>query len=122
MSYNKFPWTNTHGFNLDWIIETVKSTVTTVDVLSQEIDDISNTYETINNITTKRKLSPSGDFTGTWDGESKTSMELKIDDSYALSMAIMDAINAREAIGLIYDGGLIPFGEPIDRVIDGGAI
>lgn len=75
-SFNKFPWTNLHGFNLDWVIETVKSYVSKVDELSEEISDISNTYETKDNITNNRKLSTIGDFTGTLCNSQKTACEV----------------------------------------------
>ena len=81
MSYNKFPWVNTHGFNLDWVIQKVTEASNKVDDLTEEIENISDTYETKENITTSRKLSKTGDFTGTWFGNTFTKIFGKVDSN-----------------------------------------
>lgn len=120
MSFNKFPWTNMHGFNLDWIIETVKKYVTKVDELAEEIDDISETYETKDNITKSRKLSPSGDFTGTWFKETKTTIDARIDYAGELAKEVIEKLNSNESIEYVVDGGIYGDVEPPTIEFDGG--
>ena len=141
MSYNKFPWVNTHGFNLDWVIETVKSLQSTVE------NFVTTDFETKTNVTDNRKLSENGNFTGTLDSRSLSSIFTDIDkklyidgdllgtwfgdshdkivgdiaNSLLLSQTMIDAINARESIGLIYDGKQFPYDDMIlTTIIDGG--
>lgn len=77
---NKFPWSNMHGFNLDWIIETVKANNTKVENLEKKVDDFeeqtAELYETKENISEVRKLSNDGDFTGTLCNKAKTACEV----------------------------------------------
>lgn len=118
MSFNKFPWTNLHGFNLDWVIETVKSYTSKVDELAQEIEDFSDTYETKVNITNARKLSPSGNFTGTWFGKTFTKIFGKVDDNADMIEYLTNQFSDGRT-GLVIDGGF--FEETgIDKNYDGG--
>jgi len=118
MSFKKFPWTDMHGFNLDWVIETVKSYTSKVDELGQEIQDISDTYETKENITNSRKLSPSGNFTGKWNGKTYTEFYGEVDsNSDTLQYLVKQFSDGRT--GLVIDGGF--FEETgINKNYDGG--
>lgn len=120
-SFNKFPWTNLHGFNLDWVIEKVQECISTVSELTQEIADISETYETKENITTQRKLSPTGNFTGTWWGDSKASVDAKILDGQNAYNEVLDLINSNPELNVeIIDGKFYLSTETIEE-IDGGS-
>lgn len=103
-NFNKFPWTNLHGFNLDWVIETVKSFVSKVDELAAEIVNIPKIYETKENITNKRKLSPTGNFTGTWQGETYTKVFGKVDNNNDLIEYLTNQFSDGQT-GLVIDGG-----------------
>ena len=60
----KFPWSNFHGFNLDWVINTVKE-------IQESVENfVSQDFETKTNITINRKLDNNANFTGTWFGKS----------------------------------------------------
>lgn len=104
MSFNKFPWTNLHGFNLDWVIEKVQENITTVGELAQEIVGIPDKYETKENITNARKLSPSGNFTGTWNGEKHETMRGNIDNNRDQIRYIANQFSDGQT-GFVIDGG-----------------
>ena len=38
--FNEFPWTNFHGFNLDWILKTVKDSETKVNAFSENLSNL----------------------------------------------------------------------------------
>lgn len=116
----KYPWSNFHGMNLDWIVETVEYCKTKVDEFAQAIIDFPVLYEKKDDITNKRKLSPSGDFTGTWFTDTHSKITTDISTLEANYSTITDAINNRETFGLIYDGKIFPFTEDIETIIDGG--
>ncbi len=120
MSYNKYPWSNFHGFNLDWVIDTVKECKEMVDGVIEEVESIVDDYVTKDELTNKRRLSKLADFTGTWFGDTHTKIVNEIEESKQLSQTLIDAINARESIGLIYDGKTFPFVDPLQTIIDGG--
>jgi hypothetical protein len=137
MSYNKFPWTNFHGFNLDWVIEKVQECVSAVENFAQEIADIPTIYETKQNITNARKLSPDGNFTGKINGVNSSeyltktgdfkgsihgvdSFELLTEvDSNGDQIVYLTSQFVDGQTGLMVDGGF--FGEDeIDMNYDGG--
>jgi hypothetical protein len=78
MSFNKFPWSNMHGFNLDWVIETVKECKSLVDGIVQEVKDIFVNYATKTELKNKYKIDEKGNFTGTWFNDTKASIDVKI--------------------------------------------
>lgn len=119
-SKNKFPWTNMHGFNLDWVIETVKSYTSKVDELDTEIQDIGETYETKENITVKRQLSEKGNFTGTWFDNTFTTVYTMILSALELSEEIRDKLNSNESIEYVVDGGIYGDTTPPTIEFDGG--
>lgn len=120
MSYNKFPWSNLHGFNLDWVIETVKSCKETVDGIVQEVEDIFKVYVTKDELTTQRKLSEKADFTGTWFGETYSNIKQKLNDSLTFATWVYNAINNRDYYDGVFDGGLFTDLPNYDTEIDGG--
>jgi hypothetical protein len=79
-----------------------------------------NKKEYSTDITTRRKLSPTGNFTGTINGKTILSIFADINDSLSLSQTIIDMINARESIGSIYDGGSFIETVPPTITIEGG--
>jgi len=46
---NKFPWTNMHGFNLDWVIEQVKAALSAVDEYTLKVEHIETEVEELQN-------------------------------------------------------------------------
>lgn len=101
---NKFPWTNFHGFNLDWVIKKVQDCVEAVESFGETIANIGATYETKDNITTQRKLSSSGNFTGTWNGEKQSKIRGDIDNNRS-QISFLASQFADGATGLVIDGG-----------------
>lgn len=98
-------------------------TVETVESFQDEL----NKKEDSSNIANARKLSELGDFKGTWFGESyeeiiQRFIELGLDitEYQGLVDSLIETINNRESIGLIYDGGNFPFIDPPETIIDGG--
>jgi hypothetical protein len=104
MSFNKFPWTNFHGFNLDWVIEKVKECVAAVESFAEEIANIGATYETKQNITSVRKLSPTGNFTGTWKGKAFENVFGKVNTNTAM-IEYLTAQFSDGRTGFVIDGG-----------------
>lgn len=117
-NFNKFPWTNLHGFNLDWVIEKVKECISTVESMAQAIAEFPAKYETKENITTARKLSPTGNFTGTWFGEEKSSIDAKILEGLTNYQMLINYLIANPQLAwIIWDGGFFNTpvtGEPLD--------
>lgn len=122
---NKFPWTNLHGFNLDWVIETVKSYTEKVDDLLGQIDTLFDTYEKKNNLTNARKLSETGNFTGTWFGYAVTWFTERIAQLFTLVDSNADQIQFLTdqfqdgATGLIIECGFFTDND-INNSYDGG--
>lgn len=117
-NFNKFPWTNLHGFNLDWVIEKVKECVAAVESMAQAIAEFPSKYETKENITTARKLSPTGNFTGTWQGETYTKVFGKVDTNNDLINYLTNQFSDGRT-GLVIDGGFFEQ-TGIDKNYDGG--
>ena len=60
------------------------------------------------NITNNRKLSETGDFTGTWYGDTKSSIDNKIANGQALYHNLIDLINTNPELNFeIFDGGFL---------------
>lgn len=119
-TWNKFPWSNMHGFNMDWLIETVQECKSLVDGIVEEVNNIFGKYVTKDELTTQRKLSESGDFTGTWFGNTWTYVLSLINDSLSFSKSVADAINNRDYYDGVFDGGLFTDPAEYDTEIDGG--
>ena len=116
--YNKFPWVNTHGFNLNWVIETVKECKATVDGIVEEVANIFNNYVTKDDLTNTRKLSENGDFTGTWDGEKQIDVVSGIDSNKDQIQYLTSQFSDGQT-GLIVDGGFFT-DTGIKKNYDGG--
>lgn len=111
------------------VIEWFNDTIEHVEVLEGELD----AKEDSSNITGARKLSENGDFTGTWFGESKSSVDQKILNGQNLYQGVIDLINSNPELNIeIIDGGffassVIPeeidagdFTSPVTEEIDAG--
>lgn len=117
---HRYPWLNTHGLNLDWVIKTVQENAELVSGVDDRI---------------KNKLDIDGDLIGTWKGETKESVDGKINDGLSLSQEVIELINSDTSILNIYDGwrfedtsqptfsldgGLFNDTTPPDYDVDGG--
>lgn len=108
MSYNKFPWTNFHGFNLDWVIETVQECKSIVDGIVEEVNNIFENYVTKKDLESNRKLSDKGDFTGTWYQETKSSVDARINNGQNLYQNVIDLIQSNPELNIeTFDGGFL---------------
>jgi hypothetical protein len=82
--------------------------------------DETNLKEYSADITNKRKLSPTGDFTGTLRQRTLDAIFADINNSLSLCNTLIDMVNHRESIGTIYDGGPFLDVEPPVITIEGG--
>lgn len=120
MSFNKFPWSNLHGFNLDWVIQTVQECKSTVDGIVEEVNGIFEKYVTKENLTNTRKLSESGDFTGTLCNSLKTACEVVAEiDTNSDQIEFLTDQFSDGATGLVIECGFFTDGD-IDKNYDGG--
>lgn len=92
-----------------------------------EVVDLANTVdakiaakEDSDNITKKRLLSPTGNFTGTLLGRTLAAVFADIADSLSLVKTLIAMVNSRESIGTIYDGGTFLETDPPTITIEGG--
>ena len=85
-----------------------------------EYDDVISKKENSSNITINRKLSPTGDFSGTLAGRTIVQVLSDIKDALSLSLTIIAMVNDRESIGTIYDGGYFLDTIPPTYTIEGG--
>lgn len=118
MSWNKYPWSNFHGFNLDWVIETVKDCKETVENIVEEVNNIFKEYVTKEDLTNNRKLDEKGDFTGTWEGENYTHVFGKVDDNTDKIEYLTEQFTDGQT-GLVIDGGFFE-DTGIKKNYDGG--
>ena len=96
----------------------------------QEVIDVTNGFgaeldlkEDSSNITGARKLDENGNFIGTWIGESKDSLDMKIVEGLNNYNTIYDYLKANPQIGWVYwDGCFIGSIKPIGLELDGGLI
>lgn len=86
--WNRFPYTNFHNLNLDWVIKTVKQVYEDTENLIDEVNDIFKVYVTKDDLTNTRKLDETGVFSGNW-----------VDLSYTDLIAWLEMLGAR----IIYD-------------------
>lgn len=122
MRFNKTPWTNLHGFNLDWVIETVKECKSLVDGIVQEVTDIFKTYVTKTEMSNNRKLSETGDFTGTWKGDTKEKINTEILNGQKLYTNVIQLINSNPQLNMsVEDGGFLA-SSTLPSIIDNGLI
>jgi hypothetical protein len=70
-------------------------------------------------LSTNRKLSATGDFTGSINGKSTTQVLLEINEGRQLSAEVLELINQQEIITHIIDGGLFT-DVPGQQSYDGG--
>lgn len=119
MTFNKFPWTDFHGFNLEWVIKTVQECLETVKKFGEEIASFPEIYETKEDVTSSRKLSTTGDFTGSWNGNSFVTVFGKVDNNTDMVNYLTNQFTDGQT-GLVIDGGF--FAETgIKKNYNGGA-
>lgn len=88
--------------------------------IADAIENIDEKEDSIN-ITINRKLSEIGDFTGTWFGETKTSVDLRIENGQNLYQEVIDLIESNPELNIeIIDGEFYLSTDPIE-IIDGGS-
>ena len=117
----KFPWTDFHGFNLDWVIKTVDYCLKTVEGIVAQVNDIVKDYLKITDYNadmTKRKLSTTGNFTGSIQNIPSTTIVTKT-DSNDKTLQYLTSQFADGQTGLVIDGGFFE-DEGIDKNYDGG--
>jgi len=61
---NNYPYTNFHDLNLDWILSKIQENDSVISTMKTEVDTFPTNYEKSYNITSNRKLSENGNFTG----------------------------------------------------------
>lgn len=117
--WQKFPWTNTHGFNLDWVIQTVKECKEKVDDFATQISEFW-TGDEVKAEIDKRKLTEDGDFNGTLCGKKKTVCEVvaEIDDNARVLKQLTDEFEDGQT-GEFIDCGIFVDAD-IERDIDCG--
>lgn len=98
----------------DEIIDEVNDQQEQIDNNYNALDTkINNNFQTLDakkedsvNITNNRKLSPTGDFTGTWFGDTKTNIDGLIINGQNLYQEVVDLINTSPELNIeIIDGG-----------------
>lgn len=88
--------------------------------LANTVDDKIKGKEDAINLTVNRKLSPTGDFTGTIASKSISKIFGDIADSLTLAKTLIAMVNNRESIGTIFDGGNFTDTVPATITIEGG--
>jgi hypothetical protein len=116
--FEQFPYTNTHDLNLDWILKTMRECVAQVVEFAKTLETIPATYETKDNITNKRKLSTTGNFTGTIQGRSSLLTLAQIDSNAANLRYLANQFSDGQT-GLVIDGAFFE-GDGINRNYNGG--
>lgn len=102
--FEQFPYTNFHDLNLDWVLKTIKECVAEIIKFGETIDIFPTIYETKDNITNKRKLSPIGNFTGTLDGRKANLVNAGIDNNRQQIQYIAEQFLDGQT-GQVVDGG-----------------
>lgn len=102
----------------DEIIDEVNELEETV---QSNYNDLNERKEDSVNITTNRKLSENGDFTGTWFGDTKSNVDQKITEGLNNYQSLIDYLIANPQIGwIIWDSKFFTTIEPADPLLDGG--
>jgi hypothetical protein len=117
----KFPWTDFHGFNLDWVIKTVDYCLKTTESIVAQVNNIVKDYLKTTDYEKdilKRKLSKTGNFTGTIQGIPSMTIVTKT-DSNNKTLQYLTSQFADGQTGLVIDGGFFE-DEGIDKNYDGG--
>lgn len=79
-----------------------------------------NGLESSSSITNNRKLSTTGNFTGTLNSVSLSKLFGDISNALTLSNTLIEMVNNRESVGTIYDGGNFIDTVPPTYTIEGG--
>lgn len=94
--FEQFPYTNFHDLNLDWVLEQIKEWGAQIEALKE--------FEKSTDITNNRKLSPSGNFTGTISGRAANIVLAGIDNNRNQIQYIANQFSDGQT-GLVIDGG-----------------
>lgn len=98
---------------------TAKKTNEVVELVNTFDADLK-TREKSDDITNKRKLSPTGNFSGTILGVAVLKILTDISDALSLVKTLISMVNNRESIGTIYDGGYFLESDPPVINVEGG--
>lgn len=106
------------GFEImNLLITKYNEMIDTLVVLNNNLD----VKEDSENITLNRKLSVNGDFTGTWFGETKSSVDAKLVEGLNNYNSLISYLIANPQIGwTIWDGKFFTTSEPVTSILDGG--
>lgn len=115
--FEHLPYTNFHNLNLDWVIEQVNNMglrIDNIDMVLRTLDE----YEKKEHLTNNRKLSETGDFTGTIFGRPGNLLLGQVDSNTEKIRFLVNMFNNGQT-GLVIDGGV--FTEMgINKLYDGG--
>ena len=100
--FEQFPYTNMHDLNLDWILQKLKEFEKELAGLTPA-SEILKQYEKSADITNGRKLSPTGNFTGTLAGVAISLVLAKIDSNASALKYLADQFSDGQT-GLVIDG------------------
>ncbi len=116
--FEQFPYTNFHDLNLDWVLKTMRGQVAIVEELKEVIDTFPRIYETSADITNRRKLSTTGNFTGAVRGRDSLLMLAQIDSNADNLRYLSNQFSDGQA-GLVIDGAFFE-SDGINRNYNGG--
>lgn len=115
--FEQFPYTNFHEINLDWVLQKLKEWDGQIQQFAVTLEAMKD-YEKSADITSKRKLTPNGNFTGTIQGRASNLILAGIDGNAQQLKYLADQF-ADGQTGLVIDGGYFE-NEGIDRNYNGG--
>jgi hypothetical protein len=102
--FENFPYTNFHDVNLDWILKKMGESVAQIEEFKSAIEVIQATYEKSADITNKRKLSPTGNLTGSLAGRAANLVLANIDSNRNQIEYIANQFSDGQT-GTVIDGG-----------------
>lgn len=113
--------TNTgHMSTIEKLCYVIEKTGEVIEFVNGFQDELDSKEDSVN-ITNIRKLSEVGDFTGTWFGESKSSMDAKDVEGLNNYQALIEYLQANPQIGwIVWDGKFFATVEDPDEELDGG--
>lgn len=102
---------------LCYVLDLIEEVVEFVNSFQTQLDDLEERKEDSSNITSNRKLSETGDFTGTWVQESKSSVDARINNGQNLYQNVIDLINTNPELNIeTFYGGFLA--SPIEPTVE----
>jgi hypothetical protein len=101
--FEQFPYTNYHDLNLDWVLKVIKELQAAIANIKPATEALKD-YEKSATITEQRKLSPTGNFTGTIAGRAASLILSGIDSNRNQINYIANQFSDGQT-GLVIDGG-----------------